>query len=79
MMLMAEYVTSRLCAPTSKNPLATDVTFTVEATSNLADPASWSSAGLVIEIDNSTTLQVRDNVPEDSSTRRFMRVKVTRQ
>ena len=64
---------------TPKNPLATDVTFTVEATSNLADPASWSSAGLVIEIDNSTTLQVRDNVPEDSSTRRFMRVKVTRQ
>jgi hypothetical protein len=64
---------------TPKNPLATDVTFTVEATSNLADPASWSSAGLVIEIDNSTTLQVRDYVPEDSSTRRFMRVKVTRQ
>ena len=64
---------------TPKNPLATDVTFMVEATSNLADPASWSSAGLVIEIDNSTTLQVRDYVPEDSSTRRFMRVKVTRQ
>ena len=62
-----------------KNPAATDVTFTVEATSDLANPLSWSSASLLIEVNNSTTLQVRDYVPENSSSRRFMRVKVTRQ
>ncbi|MEQ1748466.1 MAG: Calx-beta domain-containing protein [Prosthecobacter sp.] len=61
-----------------KNLAATDVTFTVEATSDLANPLSWSSAGLVIEVNNSTTLQVRDNVPAGPGVQRFMRVKVTR-
>lgn len=66
----------RLSIP--KNPAATDVTFTVEATSDLSNPLSWSSAGLIIESNTSTQLTVRDNVPSDPSVRRFMRVKVTR-
>lgn len=61
-----------------KNPAATDVTFAVEATGNLANPLSWSSSGLVIEVDNSTTLQVRDNVPAGPGVQRFMRVRVER-
>jgi hypothetical protein len=61
-----------------KNPAATDISFTVEASSDLANPLSWNSAGLVIEINNSTTLQVRDNVPAGPGVQRFMRVKVTR-
>ena len=61
-----------------KNPAATDISFTVEASSDLANPLSWNSAGLVIEVNNSTTLQVRDNVPAGPGVQRFMRVKVTR-
>ena len=63
----------RLSIP--KNPDATDVTFTVEACSDLT---SWSSVGLVIETNTSTQLTVRDNVPSGPGVQRFMRVKVTR-
>ncbi len=65
----------RLTVP--KNPAATDVTYEVQATSNLADPQSWSSAGLIIEQDSGTTLRVRDSLPM-GSTPRFMRAKVSR-
>lgn len=65
----------RLIVP--KNPAATDVTFTVEATADLADPLSWSSDGLIIESETSTQLIVRDTVPM-SSGQRFMRVRVVR-
>jgi hypothetical protein len=66
----------RLSIP--KNPAATDVTFTVEATSDLSNPLSWSSAELIIESNTSTQLTVRDNVPSGPGVRRFMRVKVIR-
>lgn len=66
----------RLSIP--KNPAATDVTFTVEATSDLANPLSWTSAGLVIETNTSTQLIVRDNVPAGPGVQRFMRVRVER-
>lgn len=61
-----------------KNPAATDVTFTVEATSDLANPLSWSSAGLIIETNTSTQITVRDHVPATAGVRRFMRVRVER-
>lgn len=60
-----------------KNPAATNVTFTVEATSTLADPLSWSSGNLIIEADTSTQLIVRDHIPVSSGQPRFMRVRVT--
>ena len=60
-----------------KNPAATNVTFTVEATSTLADPLSWSSGSLIIEADTSTQLIVRDHIPVSSGQPRFMRVRVT--
>jgi hypothetical protein len=66
----------RLSIP--KNPAATDVTFTVEATSDLSNPLSWSSTGLIIESNTSTQLIVRDNVPSGPGVQRFMRVKVIR-
>lgn len=62
----------------TKNPSATDVTYEVQATSDLANPASWTSTGLVTELNNSTTLRVRDNVPMSTGVKRFMRVKVSR-
>jgi len=67
----------RLTVP--KNSDATDVTFTVEATSDLTNPASWSSTGLVTEQDTVTQLKVRDSIPMSSGGPRFMRVKVVRQ
>lgn len=65
----------RLSIP--RNPAATDVTVTVEATSDPGNPASWSSSGLVIEVNTSNQLVVRDSIPVSPNSRRFMRVKVT--
>jgi hypothetical protein len=65
-----------LCLTVPKNPAATDVTFIVEATSDVMDPQGWSSTGLVVEQNTSTLLRVRDNVAVGSSNRRFMRVRI---
>ncbi len=59
-----------------KNPQATDLVYEVQATSDLGQADSWTSAGLVIEADTSTLLRVRDSVPVTPGVRRFMRVKV---
>lgn len=61
-----------------KNPAATDVVYEVQATSDLSTPASWSSAGLVVEVNSSSELRVRDSVPMGGGVRRFMRVVVRR-
>jgi hypothetical protein len=65
----------RLTVP--KNPDAPELIYQVQATSDLTNPGSWSSAGLVIEQNNSSTLRVRDSIPMTGSPRRFMRVWVS--
>lgn len=60
-----------------RNPDATDVTITVEASGDPSQPLSWSSNGLVTLVNTSTLLQVRDHVPMAPGVRRFMRVKVS--
>lgn len=67
-----------LCISVPKNPDATDVTFTVQASNDPGEPMSWSSDGLVTEVNTSTQLRVRDHVPLGSQRHRFMRVKVSR-
>jgi alpha-tubulin suppressor-like RCC1 family protein len=62
----------------TKNPAATDVTYEVQATSDLPTAASWSSAGLVVEQNDATTLRVRDNIPMSGGAPRFMRARVTK-
>ena len=62
----------------AKNPAATDVTYEVQATSDLMNSASWSSAGLIIETNTASQLVVRDNVAISSGVPRFMRVRVSR-
>ena len=57
---------------------ASDVVLTAEATGDLGNPASWSSAGLVVEEDTATRFTVRDSVPFESAQPRFMRIRVTR-
>jgi hypothetical protein len=80
--IVNEFVTSGpdkyLCLTVPKNPAAIDVTYIVEATSDIANPSSWSGVGLVPIVNSGTTLQVRDNIPITSLTRRFMRVRVSR-
>jgi hypothetical protein len=63
----------RLTIP--KNPAATDVSFVVEASSDLIN---WSSAGLIIETNTGNQLVVRDHVAISGGLKRFMRVKVIR-
>jgi hypothetical protein len=62
----------------TKNPLATDLTYIVEITNDLANPAAWTSSGIVIESSSSTTLVVRDSTPMNIGAQRFMRLRVTR-
>jgi hypothetical protein len=62
----------------TKNPLATDLTYIVEITSNLANPGAWTTDGTIIETSTSTTLVVRDSNPLTSGAPRFMRLRVTR-
>jgi hypothetical protein len=62
----------------TKNPAATDLTYSVEVTNDLTNPASWTTVGTAIESDTSTTLVVRDTAPLGSTAQHFMRLKVTR-
>lgn len=62
----------------TKNPAATDVTFTIEATGDPATSASWSGGNTTIEVDTPTTLRARDKTPVGSATGRFLRLKVAR-
>lgn len=59
-----------------KSPSATDATVVVEAASGLNAP-TWSSAGLIIEQNTPTLLQVRDNVPTTSSVERYLRGRIS--
>ncbi len=61
----------------TKNSAATDVTYSAEATGDLATPGSWSSSGVVVETNSTTTLSARDSVPMSGSTKRFMRLRVS--
>ena len=58
----------------TRNPNATDLIYSVEASSDLTN---WSSAPTLILQNTSTTLQVRDTQPMTSANRRFMRLRVT--
>ena len=60
-----------------KDLTVSGVTILVEATSDLNNPASWSSVGLIVETDSASQLIVRDFIPIDGAQARFMRVKIT--
>jgi hypothetical protein len=59
------------------NPAATDISYIVEVTSDLA-AGNWNSAGTVVEVNDGSHLVVRDNVPIGSVSSRFIRLRVTR-
>ncbi len=61
----------------TKNSAATDVTYAVETTGDLATPASWGSSSVVVEVNSSTTLRVRDSVAISAATKRFIHLRVS--
>ena len=61
----------------TKNPTATDVTYSVETTGDLTTPGFWSSASTIVEVNSSTTLQVRDSVAIGVATKRFIHLRVS--
>lgn len=61
-----------------KNPRATDISYTPQATSDLSQPDSWSDVGLVIEENTPSQLRVRDHQPLGAGSPRFMRVLIQR-
>lgn len=66
----------RLTVP--KNVNATDVSYVVQVTSDLADPSSWITNGTTTDQNTSTTLVVHDNTLFGSVPSRFIRLQVTR-
>jgi glucuronoarabinoxylan endo-1,4-beta-xylanase len=61
----------------TKNPAATDLTLTIQATANLANQSSWSSSGVTIDQSTSTLLQAHVTVPMSAAQSGFMRLMVT--
>ena len=63
----------RLTIP--RNASATDLSYTVEISTDLT---TWTTTGTTVEVNNATTLRVRDNLLIGNGPRRFLRLKVTR-
>ena len=71
-----DIATGYLRLTTPKNPEATDVSFHVEVTSDLA--TGWTTNGTTLDTETSTLLQVHDNLPVATSDGRFIRLRVSR-
>ena len=62
-----------------KNPKATDLTYTVQVNGDLTDAAGWTSTGTTTILQStSSLLEVRDNTPVSGTTKRFIRLQVSR-
>lgn len=62
----------------TKNPAATDITFSIEVTGDLTTPLSWATVGTTVETNTSTQLRVRDNTATTSANQRSIRLKITK-
>lgn len=61
-----------------KNPDASDVLYTVEATSDLGLAGGWTTNGLITLTNTASQLTVRDAFPMTNGARRYFRARVTR-
>jgi kumamolisin len=67
----------RLTVP--KNPNATDITYTVQVTTDLTNPASWTTDGTTIDVNTSSLLQVHDTTAvAGNAPQLFIRLQVSR-
>ncbi len=62
----------------SRNPATSGIVLVVEGTSDLSPAGNWSAAGLVIDQNTSTLLQVHDSIPIQPGNERTLRLRVTR-
>jgi uncharacterized repeat protein (TIGR01451 family) len=74
--VVGDITTGYLRLTTPRNPNATDVTFRVEVTGDLA-AGTWTTDGTTVDQDTPSLLQVHDNVPVDASSGRFIRLHVS--
>lgn len=61
----------------TKNPSATDVTYSAEATGDLTAAGSWSPSTVVVETSTATLFRARDSVAIGTAAQRFIRLRVT--
>jgi hypothetical protein len=60
-----------------KNPAATDVTLTVQASSDISNSANWSGNNVTIDQNTASLLQAHDDTPLSAAPSAFMRVVVS--
>jgi len=76
--IVADITTGYLRLTVPKNPAATDVSFQVQVTGDLAQP--WTTNGITIDQSTATLLQVHDNAAVSTNVGgRFMRLQVSGQ
>ncbi len=63
---------------TPKNPNATDLTYSVQVTSDLTNPASWTTNGTTPDTNTPSLLRVRDNTLVSGAAQRYIRLQVSR-
>jgi len=61
----------------TKNPAATDVTLTVQLSTNISNSANWSNSNITIDQNTSTLLQAHDDTPISVAPCAFMRLMVS--
>jgi glucuronoarabinoxylan endo-1,4-beta-xylanase len=61
----------------TRNPAATDVTLTVQLSTDISNSANWSSNNITITQNTSTLLQAHDNTPVSAAPSAFMRLTVS--
>jgi hypothetical protein len=61
----------------TKNPAATDVTLTIQASNDITNPANWTSSATTIDQNTPTLLQAHDTTPISAAPAAFLRLKVT--
>ena len=76
--IVVDVLTGYLRMTVQKNPMATDLTFTVEVNDDLTNSAGWTNAGTVIDQNTATILQVSAGIPVNTKSRQFMRLKIAR-
>ena len=70
--------TGYLRLTTPKNANATDVTYTVQVSGDLSDPLGWTTNDTTVTQNTAALLQVMDKVPAKGTSKRFIRLRVSR-
>ena len=75
-LITPDITTGFLRLTVTKNPAATDVTFTIQGTNDLSTASSWSTNGVIIDQNTTTLLQAHSSTSLTSGSY-FLRLNVT--